>query len=135
MKRYPGDPGPDGMKRDMGTPGLPGKQGSHKYLEGAARVRELLKYISDLKVTFYQCCFGIGAKAHVKRAFEDTNADLSNSTDDDMMTVDDMSLITYENDSVPCKYYVNYEDSMEVLVMPSLTIAHSKGDQRVVLDI
>ena len=32
------------------------------------------------------------------------------ATDDDMMTVDDMSLITYENDSVPCKYYVNYED-------------------------
>ena len=104
MRGYPGDPGPDGMKGDMGPPGLPGKQGVRKYMGGAARVKELLRCISDLKAFFYQCCFGIGAKTHVKRAIEDTNADLANSTDDDMMAVDDMSLIAFVNDSVPCQY-------------------------------
>ena len=111
MKGQPGEPGPDGMKGDMGPPGLPGRPGTRRTIGGAARMRELLRYIAQFRATFYQCCFGTEARAQVKRAIEDTNADLANSTDDDMMTVDNMTLITYNNDSVPCKYYVNYGDS------------------------
>ena len=48
MKGQPSDPGPDGMKGDMGLPRLLGKPGVRKFM-GA---QELLRYISDLKATF-----------------------------------------------------------------------------------
>ena len=98
------------MKGDMGPPGLPGKPGVRKFLGGATRMQELLRYISELKATFYECCFGVAAKAQVKRAIQDTNDDLNSGSDDDMMSMDNMTLVTSEDDSVPCQYYVDYQD-------------------------
>ena len=92
----------------MGPPGSPGKQGVHKFLGNATRVQELLQYISDFRANFYNCCFGIDASSHVKRAFEDTSAEMSISTDDGM---DNATLVTSDEYYLPCKYYVDYEDN------------------------
>ena len=108
MKGMPGEPGPDGVKGHMGPPGPPGEQGSRKVAGSGPRVQELLQYISDFRANFYNCCFGVDASSHVKRAIEDITADMSNSTDDDMMSMDNATL---DEATVPCKYYVNYEDN------------------------
>ena len=111
-KGVAGDPGPDGMKGDIGPPGPAGRSGIRKFLSTAVRVQELLRYVSDIKAEFYQCCFGVNASSHVKRAIEDTNAEISNAAGDDL-TIDEISLTTSDNDSYPCQYYVDYEDGGE----------------------
>ena len=109
-------PGSDGQKGDIGPPGFPGREGIRKTLKNATRVQHLLNYIAEFKADFYQCCFGIKAISHIKRAIEDIYINIDNITDSS-----DYNRMTRDNNVVPddkfdhginiqCKNYrVNYD--------------------------
>ena len=111
-----GEPGSDGSKGDIGPPGLPGREGIRKTLKNATRVQDLLNYIAEFKANFYQCCFGVKARSHIKRAIEDINISIGNGSS----YYNGMTRLTRDNNMVPdddddginfhCKYYqVNYD--------------------------
>lgn len=118
-KGKPGEPGNNGAKGDIGPPGPPGKEGIRKTLKNATRLQDLQKYITELKADFYQCCFGIKARSHIKRAIEDINISTDDDTDgsdsvvsdtsySDVMTTNDNSMLDGKR-TAPCQYYVNYD--------------------------
>ena len=109
MKGRTGEPGNDGQKGEQGPPGYPGRPGSIKTLKNATRVNELLRYIANFKSDFYQCCFGLTIKSHVKRAVRQIASEMGEDTND---TMSDDAGITDDLDdyALPCKYYVYYED-------------------------
>ena len=69
-------------------------------------MQELLSYISYFKEQFYHCCFGIKVEGHMKRAIEDTTAEISSRS-----SGDDKNNAKLDDYYPPCKYYVDYEDN------------------------